>query len=360
MTMCSSLVELGLDIHSPEAVEHARDILRYLAGIDDAFAFQRKFKKVCAVESNPSAKVFRLGFIRKAYFCRQLKYAFIAAGLATPTTETLGAIQRDFSITHNDMVMLKRVVLMRGVRASVKGKGYKAHEVSRLRMDADMLIYRQMLPDIQRVIGSITYRRMRFISTSTNTELSDLSNTLQCKALSTFYSLMPIRKEIAHVKNYILRALNNEAVNMIEENTSEKSGRLVQGAKDGFGGNGYELVVVSNNQIKTGVDGEAVAYDDLGDDGSDITETLDFERLLRRYGNEPNRRAFLMLVTGHDDSNFTEYLTAQRCLRQGEDSVDYYNRVPPQEYHTQINAFLGIDAGLSKAFLGFLGRALGK
>lgn len=360
MTLCRNLLDLGLNLNEPETVVHALDIFRYLSGIDNAFAFQRKFKKVCAVDSNPSAKNFRLSFARKSYFCLNLKYAFIAASLAPLTTENLSGIANDFGIDRNDMVMLKRVLLLRGVRASVKAKGYKLSEVSRLRMEADKIVYRELLPEIQRVIGSITYRKMRFISTSTNTEFSDLNNSLQCKALSVFYSLMPLRTSVAHVKNYILRALNNESVNMIDESTSEKRGRLVQGAKDGFGGNNYDLVVVSDNQIRVSMDGEVASYDDLGHDGSDITETLDFDRLLRRYGAAPNRRAFLMLVTGHEDSSFTEFLRKQRCLRNGEDSVDYYNRVQTSEYHDQVNAFLGIDPSLATAFLGFLGKALGK
>jgi hypothetical protein len=360
MTLCRSLIDLGLDLNSPEATVHALDIFRYLSGVDTAFDFQHKFKKVCAPDTNPSAKDFRMSFSRKAYFCLYLKYAFISASLSPRLTpEIMGNIQQDFNIDRNDMVMLKRVLLMRGVRSAVKAKGYKSHEVTRMRMEADKIVYREMLPEIQKVVGSITYKRMRFISTSTNTDFSDLNNTLQCKALSTFYSLMPIRTTLAHVKNYVMRALNNEAVNMIAESTSEKRGRLVQGAKDGYGGNNYELVVVSNNQIKAGVDGE-ISYDDLGNDGSDITETLDFDRLVRRYGDAPNRKAFLMLVTGHEDQMFTDYLNRQRCLRNGEDSVDYYNRVEFPEYHAHINAFLGIDSDLSKAFLGFLGKALGK
>jgi hypothetical protein len=174
-----------------------------------------------------------------------------------------------------------------------------------------------------------------------------------------FYSLMPLRKSVAHVKNYILRALNNETVNMIDESTSEKRGRLVQGAKDGFGGNNYDLVVVSDNQIKVSSDGEVSAYDDLGHDGSDITETLDFDRIMRRYGTVPNRKKFLLLITGHEDQEFTDYLNAQRCLRKGEDSIDFYNRASHEEYQQHINAYLGIDPSLSKAFLGFLGQALG-
>ena len=360
MTLCRSLVKLGLNLNEPETTVHALNVFRYLAQIDNAFAFQRNFKAVCSPESNPSAKNFRLSFARKSYFCLNLKYAFIAAGLSNLTTENLNSIQRDFNIDRNDMVMLKRVLLQRGVRATIKTQGYKLSEVSRLRMEADKIVYRELLPEIQRVIGSITYKRMRFISTSTNTEFTDLNNALHCKAISTFYSLMPLRKSVAHVKNYIMRALNNESVNIIEENTSEKRGRLVKGASDGFGGNNYDLVVVSNNQLRAkGDDDGELAYDDLGHDGSDITETLDFDRLIRKYGDAPNRRAFLMLVTGHDDYSFTEYLRKQRCLRHGEDSVDFYNRVQPDEYKHQVNAFLGIDPSLSKAFLGFLGKELG-
>lgn len=355
MTLCRNLSDLSLDLHAPETVIHARDVFLYLSGIDNAFAFQRKFKPIC---KEVSAKKFRLSFATNAYFSVNLKYAFLAAGMCKMTPDNMSKIQHDFGITHNDMVMLKRVILMRGVRAMIKGCGYKPSDVTKLRMEADKIVYGELLPDIMRVIQSITYKRMRFISSSTNTEFSDLNNQLACKSLSTFYSLMPIRLPIAHVRNYVLRALNNEAINMIDSSTSAKNGRLVQGAKDGFGGNNYDLMIVSNNQIKN-EEGDT-AYDDLGNDGSDITETLDFDRLLRKYGSSPSRRDFLMLITGHDDPLFTDFLRKQRCLRSGEDSVDYYNRAKPDEYQKSVNQYLGVDADLSKAFLGFLGKALGR
>lgn len=355
MTLCRSILDLGVELNSPEAVTYATHIFRYISGMDDAFKFQRNFKSVCN-----SAKDFRLSLAHKSYFSVNLKYAFLSAGLGKLTTDTLEGVQKEFHITHNDTVMLKRVLLVRGLRTEIKVQGYKPVDVTPLRRDADLIVFRELYPAIQRVIGSITYKRMRFISSSTNTEFFDLNSELTCKALSVFYSLMPLKQpvEIAYVKNYILRALNNYAVNMIEARTSAKSGRLVQGAKDGFGGNDYELLIVSNNQIKN-EEGDAV-YDDLGHDGSDITETLDFDRLIKRYGDAPNRKSFLLLVTGHDDPAFTEYLRSKRCLRTGEDSVDYYNRAATAEYHSRINDFLGIDAGLSRAFLGFLGKALGK
>lgn len=355
MTLCRNLLDLGVDLQSPESVNYARDIFYYLSGIDNAFAFQRKFKQVC---KNKSAKVFRLSFATKAYFSVNLKYAFLSAGLNKLTLDMMHSIQEDFGVTHNDMVMLKRVLLQRGVRSVVKAKGYRPTEVTKQRMELDKSMYAELLPDIQRVIGAVTYKRLRFISTSTNTEFHDLGTQLACKSLSTFYSLMPINKTIDHVRNYVLRAVNNEALNMIEASTSAKRSRLVQGAKDGFGGNNYELMVVSNNQIKS--EEAETTYDDLGNDGSDITETLDFDRLLVRYGKTPSRREFLLLITGHDSQLFTEYLRKQRCLRGSEDSVDFYNRCDNDEYQSLVNSYLGVDPDLSKAFLGFLGKALGK
>lgn len=356
MTLCRSIIEeFGVELHSPQAVTYATHIFRYLAGMDTAFKFQRNFKGVCV-----SAKNYRLSLATKSYFSVNLKYAFIAAGLDKLTPEVLARVQKDFRITHNDMVMLKKVLMVRGLRSQIKTQGYRPSDVTPLRRDADFIVFRELYPAITRVIKSITYKRMRFISSSTNTEFSDLNSELACKALSVFYSLMPLKQpvSVAYLKNYILRAINNHAVNIIQASTSAKAGRLVQGAKDGFGGNDYDLVIVSNNQIKN-EEGD-VSYDDLGHDGSDITETLDFDRLMRRYGDAPNRRAFLLLVTGHDDPAFTEYLRSKRCLRAGEDSEDYYNRAPNAEYMARMNEFLGIDAGLSRAFLSHLGKALGK
>ncbi len=352
MTLCKSIKELGVDLQSQAALDYATYILRYIVGLDNAFAFQRNFKGACE-----SAKVFRLGLANQAYFTLQLKYAFLSAALGKLTPEQLSSIQADFQIVRDDMVMLKRVLLQRGLRKEVKTTGVRSSDVTRSRMQFDLQIYQQLYPHVLRVIGSITYRRMRFITTSTNTEFVDLNNELVCKSLNVFYSMMPIRKELAHVKNYVLRAVNNHAINMIEERTSGKRGRLVQGAKDGFGGHNYDLTVVSNNQLK--VEEAEIAYDDLASDGSDLTETLDFDRLLKRY-SAPNCRTFLLLVTGNEDPAFTDYLRRQKCLRQGEDSSDYYHRADRDQYHAHITAFLGIDKSLSNAFLGFLGRALGR
>lgn len=357
MKLCKSLIdELGVDIRSPEAITHAAYIFRYISGIDNAFAFQRHFKPLCV-----SAKNYRLSLISKAYFSVKLKYAFIACGLSSVTSEEFVRIQNDFGIDRNDMVMLKRVILMRGMRSLIKNLGYKKADVTLSRYNRDMSVFGTLLyKDVKRVASSIARKRMRFISTANNVAFSDLTNELICKALTVFYSKMPLEQPVnmAHLKNSIMLSMNNHAVNMIEESTSAKRGRLVQGAADGFGGNNYDLIVVSDNQLKS-EDG-ALTYDDLGNDGSDFTEKLDYERIMARYGNVPSRRQFLLLITGHCDDKFTDYLRKKRCLRAAEDSQDYCERASSDEYMGHVSEYLGIDKALARSFLSFLGQSLGR
>lgn len=359
--------ELGVDIHDKSLLPVTASVVRYLTGVDTAYTFQHKLKTLVDFNKlEDSAKTFRLKLLETAYLSLKLKYFSFCLALHPFNLASLKKFASDFDIDRNDVVLIRRVFEMRGFRRDLR-KSERLERLHRCMVDVEAFdemydMFDRIYPALMRYIRKIAWSKLRFLTFSTNTESSDFHGELLCKAIKTFNHLMPSDFEELYIQNYIKRAIANHAQNIIAQQTTQKRGRLVQGKKDGFGSNEFQLTVVSQNQLFGAFGIEAASYENLQNENANSEEVkirdsiINFESILRKFGVTPKRYALLELVSGVEHKDYTDYLHDKKIIEKHSDNVDYYNKVSHNTYLKRICEFLEVKHDVACRFLNHVGR----
>lgn len=338
-----------------------RDTCMYLIGTVGAFEYQRAIKKHVTFSKLPiSAKEFRLSVLELGRYTLNLKLYMINL-IKTQNTPKGYSSYKEFR---------RKTCLASGVLLSDGGKCYRVLKpyVWKLRRHAKIKAIPKVIVNpyqkshwhlkfnsvvykpVMKTIKQITYTKLRFISSSTNSELSDLHSELAIKALQTYYRLVPTVEDDAYIINYIRRAVSNHAKNIIKMHTSQKRGRMVKSNADGFGGHHFDLIIVSENQIKPLNGVNDIQYDQLGDSLNSfdsmrsIESKLSIKALKRKYRAHPIKYKVLKLVLSEDEG-FTKFLRSKGLIRIGTNE-DFQKKCGSDKYLELIAEYVRVKGGI--------------
>ena len=368
-SLCDLLVnDLNLKLNDPVLVDVASDVVLYLTGVNGAYELQHSLKaKVDFSQLEDSAKTFRLKLLETSYLSLKLKYFSFTLALYPFNQANISKFASDFEMDRNDVVLLKRVFSITGFRTRVRKSerilNLNKNNVSYEAYCSMYKLFDEIYPNVLWHIKGITNKKLRFITFSNNLVDSDFHSDLVCKAITTFNKLMPTIRDPLYVQNYVKRAITNHTNNIIKSYTTQKRGRLVKGKKDGYGGNSYDLVVTSENQMSVNKDSDGnISYDSLQNsetkrDSIEYQEhKLNFRSILKYHGTTKRRRDFILIISGIEHNGFTDYLHKHCALPEDKDNNDHYNKVAGRIYFKQTCAYLNLCTKRASRFLNYIGE----
>jgi hypothetical protein len=340
-------------------------IVRYVLGVDNAYACQRGLNEAVEFSSLPfSAKDFRLEVVSKAYLTLNLKM-FVFNMLIRPVSSTSLQDEADrFNIDRNDVVLVRKTLehksLRRLLRKTPRFKEARDCQVELMEISDVTHKFDTMFDDLKRHVRNKAYRKLRFLARAENTEFSDFEGDLICKALRAYYMMVPSSKKDAHILNSLRLTCTNHALNIIESQTTEKRNRLINAGSDGFGGVAYLLQCSSENQLMADESGVANFDNSLNEynENNGIFDTIQLESVLRNYGTSSKRTRILHIVTGAADTKFTEYLREAEVIKEDEDSSDFVARTQLKSISKHLGKHLEVRPSHVRTFLRRVARDL--
>ncbi len=362
-SLCSYLVtDLGLDLRDPTTVDIAADVVSYITDAIDAYAIQHSLKlSVNFNELEYSAQTFRLHLMETSYISMNVKYFCLCLALNPITVESISRFAGDFKIARNDVVLLKKVFELknfrRDLRSSKRLSALRKEDVDINALNNIYKLFDDIYPNVMRHIKGMTYKKLRFVTFSNNIMRTDFHCDLLCKAITTFNKLMPCTRSAEYVQNYVKRAVTNHTQNLISKYTTQKRGRMLKGKADGFGGNEFPLLVVSQNQVgATGLSFADITSAEATNDERESQLTILNFRSILRLGRTKRHQMFIRLVSGVEHKGFTDFLIKKSAIRSNEDNLDLYNRVSFNTYLGKVCEYLSVDKKRGLEYLIHIGK----
>lgn len=346
--------------------------VRYIVGLDSAFDFQHKLNAMPWMKKGrkTSAKAFRMMMMGSMYIYRDLKFYICNLSYKRGVDlDYVKNIREHFNVFNSDSYWIFTVLtetngLRKEIKQSPKLKGLTLADVSPVEYRLMNETFKTAYGRILTFIKSATYRKLRFVSSSTNTEFTDMYNDISIKAMSAFYSCYPLTKTFAYVMNYVNRSITNHVLNMVNMATSKKRARIVNVGKDKHGFDQFELLAVSENQFRKNKDGEYSSYEDmlsnqLLDDQLDQTETsYSIEQILVKA--KPKKRKFLQVISGQLDNKFTRWLIDNKHIskRSTMTNVEFQDKCCPRLFIELLRDFMDLKKEQCRKFLRSIHHAL--
>lgn len=352
------------DLEPEKIIAFARPVILYVIGASTAYQCQRELKDFIKTDES-SAQKFRLKLGGLSYVHLNLKFFTLNMVKAvSPTNRTVDSWLDAFSIHRNDAILIKRVCATRGFKTLAKkalaGLDKTDYDANAFKHVND--VFMDIYPEIYKHIRNRTYMKLRFLSMSENTEFHDFNMDLMLKALQTYNKLVPTKKSPLYIANYIRTSINNHVTNTIKGGTAQKRARMTKGEADGFGGNKFDILTVSENQLfhALGVE-DTVSYENLRDSSVNFEEEyrnlsdLNYERILRTFGTTVKRRTLIELIACTENSKFTKWLKKKNHIKPHEDNVDFNDRIGFDLYLKSVCEFLELGEQRVKNFIAHIG-----
>lgn len=364
MIVCKYICsELNLEYKSDQFYDVFHATVDYLVGVTNAFDYQSSLKELVNFKDlELSAKDFRLELIRhnKGHLgLRMLCLNLIKTNKVTK--ENLVQWTNVTKVAPCDAIACHKIYCINGIKYKARRSERVSSIPKHLTHCSQLTQIDQMLqriwPKVMTTIKRTTYTKLRFISSSTNTDFKDLHSDLQVKALHAFYKLMPTCQPEAYVINYVRRAVTNHANNVISACTTQKRGRLVKAEADGFGGNNFTLRVASENQLNINMeDNEVIQYDSMMSLDLQLSTMLNEEiqfsvqQVLDRYRHLRRKNRFLRIMFGQEDREFSEWLVNKGYTKDNDNTV-YQDSTDPAEFVSTVGQFLRVPERSLQAFM---------
>lgn len=347
MSLSSYILE-NLELVKPndEFLSVLAETALYLVQVNTAFEYQNAIRDIC---HKMSPKLFRLGLIRNAYFLLNVKlFVLHLAKTRGATKADARAYAKEFGISKDDQKYLFKLYEQVPWFGKELRKVTKTVEWDHLNLTEIKADFDDVFPSVIKYVRSKVYKKLAFISRSTNTDFKDLVQDVMVKVLHSYYKLVPTNKTLLYITNYLKRSANNHIVNIIKAETTKKRGRLVNVGDNKNNEPQFNLLCVSENQARKVVD----------DDGNELSLTSDSEdesnsfakfevmfsidELLKsvRVGSKKHR--FLLIILGFEDREFTEFLRERKIAKPTEDNSDVQERTSVSEFNELIAEHLSV------------------
>lgn len=335
--LCSALRHtLKLDLENNRTVQVAQATVEYLCGVIDAYAYQRYLKEnVRFRDLDISAKDFRLMLIEKSYFTLNIKFFCLNLCKVTVNLPNINQYAVAFELVRNDVVLLRRAFEVKkfrtDMRRSERVQSVELVQIQEGAVEEARKSFNGLYGELVKHIRQKSFKKLRFLVKAENTEHHDYNSEVLCKVIKAYYMLVPTTMSRAHVLNYLRSTCTNHILNIISSRTSDKRRRLTNVGSDGFGGNTYSQLCVSENQL-TAIEGEDVMlYDSTLNavnqhDNNRMISDLNFDRLVQNYGKSSTRRRAILITSGQEDSRFTRHLRLREIIKPDEDCTDFVAR----------------------------------
>lgn len=347
----------GIDPQSHDGKILIEECVMYLAGVTDAFHFQRAVKAIDLTPTGMSGKDFRLGLQAHSYLTLNVKYAALFLGLMPNNADTYAKLQKFLCAT--DVREFRNLFARRKLKARVKQSAalrrLTIHDVSYMAMRKHKSIFDHYITKVGNHIKRKVFQKLRFLVKAENQTLKDFHSDVLCKVLRAYHQLVPTKEPEAYILNYMRAAANKHIVNIIEFYTTNKRQRMVSEGVDEHGNHkGFSLVCESDNQHASAQDDytyENVASTVSTDEARKVEDNILFERLRNRF--DGRKRAAVEIMAGVNDDRFTNYLRERGSLKEGDDHADYQRRVAHTTFLNAIADYLGV---VREAFMKFVNK----
>lgn len=335
--------------------------ISYLSGGYSAFEFQALIKPMC---TTTSAKVFRLSLLKHKNIHFGIKLVLLELSLISkPSRQDFRAILKRVDVDSYDASQAYAIWQTQpSFRRRLAKDARRMNRVRDLSEEETVKVFNRVYPAILSYIKFISYKKLRFVAKSSNCELTDLHSELTLKVAQAFYRLLPSDKTESYITNYLKRVAHNHAMNMIQSNTTKRSGRLVNLGVDSNDNNIFSLIVVSENQLNVAsVGDEQVSYEHLGEDTQMEKFELSFSlvQLLDKYKSKQRKYRFLQILTGVHDEAFTEWLVQNKRCKPTETNVDTQMTTSADTYLNWLCAYMHIGQSSANVFLLKVKKELG-
>ncbi len=335
--------------------------ISYLSGGYSAFEFQSLVKPMCI---KISAKVFRLSLLKHKNIHFGIKLVLLELSLMhKPSKQDFRAIIKRIDVDAHDAVQAYAIWQTQpAFRRRLAKDARRMNRVRDISEDETIQVFNRVYPSILSYVKFISYKKLRFLAKSSNCELTDLHSELTLKVAQAFYRLLPSDQSESYITNYLKRVAHNHAMNMIQSNTTKRSGRLVNLGVDSNQNNIYSLVVVSENQLNVAsVGDEQVSYEHLGEDNQMEKFELSFSlvQLLDKYKSKQRKYRFLQILTGVHDEQFTEWLVHNKKCKPSDTNVDLQMTTPSDLYLSWLCSYMHIGQDSANVFLLKVKKELG-
>ncbi len=324
-------------------------MLLYLVGTLTAYEYQSRMK---ILPSEESTKNIRLALISSGYTF-QAKMAVLQA---VKEKITVKDIQEKWSITDRDCALLDASLedkhIAKCVRKRLKGipKGFV--------FDWENVFY-ESHKEVLKYIRSIAYKKLLFISHSHSVPISDFHSELEESSLRSFYKVWPTTITPLYLTNYLKRSVHNRVINIIKSETTLKRGRKVKVSTDSNGVHQFNLLEANENTLGRRSDAEGMPfnYADLQSDSDKFEGVFKFEikisvqQILEKYKHTPKKYAYLMILLGNENEEFTQWLRLKRYISTNEDNVDFQERVSTYDFNKFLNQYIRISKHTGEVFL---------
>ena len=324
----------------------------YLIGASGAFEFQKHLKPYCVTRS---AKSFRLYLRSQHYTSLSLKLFVLQIFRGSKSTKRIQRLADTYKIAKRDCTVITHLV---------KGNSWFSAVVENYVAEMDFCdsdlclknIERQfnvVYLDVLKYVKYITYKKLRFLVKSTNSDYSDYHGELMTKIVQAFHAVVPTKMGDAHLRNYLKRIVHNHAINMIKSGTSLKSGRIVS-EMDSSGNRQFHMLCLSQNQAPLDAEGNALDVDGQDDSAEKFELRFSISEVLDRVKASANEYRFLTLLLGNEDIEFTKWLRIRGVCSEQHDNVDVQNTVDSRKYTELVSNFLRFSRESAAAFLATL------
>lgn len=369
----SRLIAESLDVKlgSVEFYNILAASLRYIVRVDNAYAYQRSLKQLVDFPTlGTSAQKFRLKLGGYKSCSLSLRYLVLnLIRMRKATGDDAKVLGKELNLPWSDTYFTYQLLRNDGeFRNSLRTPDIMNLPRETFKLEAYKNLndlFGEIYVPVMKYIKHITFSKLRFISSSTNTEFSDLHSDLLVNAIQAFHKLMPCDMSTKHIINYVNRSVHNHALNMIYTATADKRSRLVKGSTDGFNVD-FQLMCVSENQLNLRTTGDdSIGYEDAM--SSEYSQALAekqegelvVEQLLLRYSGKPKKHSLLSILTGTYHPEFTTWLQDARILRATtSDNVDAQEQCTPETFLAHVCTFLNINLKSAEEFLDSIGTTL--
>lgn len=355
----------GIDPHSHDGRILVEECVLYLAGVTDAFDFQRAVKAIDLKPTGMSGKDYRLKLQETSYLTLNLKYAALFVGLSPNNADTYIKLQK--FLTATDVTEFKQLFSKRKfksrVRDSAKQRELTLNDVTYAAMRKHKAQFTLHINKIGQHIKRKTYQKLRFLVKAENAILRDYHSDVMCKVLRAYYKLVPTKQPDEYVLNYMRQAATRHVLNIIESAKTDKRNRMekIATSSDGLTVE-YGLICESESQHKGSFTSEKNAdveynYENLDNSISasnavKVEDEIMLDRLKARY--DGRKRKAVEILAGEYHEKFTVYLRRKGIIKkEDDDHHDYQRRVSHKTYLNTVADYLGV---VREAFMKFVSR----
>lgn len=154
-------------------------------------------------------------------------------------------------------------------------------------------------------MGKFVHKKMAFLISSYGLSADDLKSDLRMSALYALYRGYPQYHSPLHVLNIAKQAIHNRGINIIQENTAQSRNRLITEGAGKFSATNVSLADMPEEITSYVMVGRSGRYGD-NDELSDTR--FAFDELNDHLQDAPKKKRFLLLLRGHYDQEFSDFL----------------------------------------------------